>query len=309
MTGSDHGWTLGGDANLSGSFYNPNFLSYNASVYLNQSRANSNYQSISDASGFDLTSNIFGGSRFPGSISYSKAFNSEGNYAVPGLANYVTHGNNNTFGVNWSENLPDAPSLSAGFQLGNSQYSVYGTNDQGQQHVSFAQPPFGLPGWRASTWAPTIPLGGGHSLIPEVVSGQQNTETNQTNSIYGFNRLAPAPLAGLGLRPRSTAPPGTPITWAPLQRNHRPGQRLCFGSPRPKNSPLGQRELLRQPERATGRSRSSAPAAGLPVSTPTSRRTPLTFWPIASYTAVARICKPQPSSSAAPSCSWERTTE
>ena len=35
-------------------FYNPNFLSFNASLYLNQSRANSNFQSISNASGVNL---------------------------------------------------------------------------------------------------------------------------------------------------------------------------------------------------------------------------------------------------------------
>src|SRR5260370_39108012 len=50
MTGSTHGWTIGGAATLSGSFYNPNFLSFSVSPYLNQSRANSNFQSISDAS-------------------------------------------------------------------------------------------------------------------------------------------------------------------------------------------------------------------------------------------------------------------
>src|ERR1035441_10086404 len=131
QTASDHTWALGGAAVLSGSFYNPNFLSFNASVYLNQSRANSNYQSISDASGIDLTTNIFGGSHFPGSVNYSKAYNSEGSYALPGVANYVTHGDSNTFSANWNENLPDAPSFSAGYQMGSSQYSVYGTNDTG----------------------------------------------------------------------------------------------------------------------------------------------------------------------------------
>ena len=126
--------------------------------YLNQSRANSNFQSISDASGVNVSANIFGGSKLPRFNQLSKAYNSEGNYAVPGLANYVTHGNSDTFGINWSENLPNAPSFSAGFQMGNSQYSVYGTNDEGNNAVSFAQLPFGLSDWRASTWAPTIPL-------------------------------------------------------------------------------------------------------------------------------------------------------
>lgn len=65
MTTSTHGWTFGGAANLTGSFHSPNFLSYNVSPYLNQSRANSNFQSISDASGVNLSANIFAGSKFP----------------------------------------------------------------------------------------------------------------------------------------------------------------------------------------------------------------------------------------------------
>jgi hypothetical protein len=32
MTGSDHGWTIGGVANYSGSYHNPNFLSFNATA-------------------------------------------------------------------------------------------------------------------------------------------------------------------------------------------------------------------------------------------------------------------------------------
>jgi hypothetical protein len=186
MTGSDHSWALGGTATLSGSFYNPNFLSYNVAVYLNQSRANSDFQSISDASGVNASANIFGGSRFPGSVSYSKAFNSEGNYAVPGLANYVTHGDSDTFGVNWSENLPNAPSFSAGFQMGSGAYSVYGTNDEGNSafHSLNLHSAYKLAGFNMGAY---YSAGGGHSLIPEVVSGEQGSETHSDNSAYGFN--------------------------------------------------------------------------------------------------------------------------
>lgn len=195
MTGSTHNWTVGGASTLSGNFYSPNFLSFNASLYLNESRANSNFQSISDASGVNLTTNIFGGSRFPGSIDYSKAYNSEGNYAVPGLANYVTHGNSDTFGINWSENLPNAPSFSAGFQTGSSQYSVYGTDDQGTNefrslnlHSSYR-----LDGFNMGAFYIT---GNSHSLIPQVVAGQQSTETNSDNSGTGFNVTHPLPMNG-----------------------------------------------------------------------------------------------------------------
>jgi len=195
MTGSQHGWTLGGATTLSGSFYNPNFLSFNASLYLNQSSANSNYQSISNASGVNLSTNIFSGSKFPGSISYSKAYNSEGNYDVPGSANFVTHGNSDSLGINWSENLPDAPSFSAGFQMGNSNYLVYGTNDQGKNdfrslnlHSAYDVAGFNMGAYYS--------LGAGHSVIPQVVAGEQVTETNVADSGEGFNVSHRLPLKG-----------------------------------------------------------------------------------------------------------------
>ena len=195
VSGSDHSWALGGVANLSGFFYNPNFLSFDVGLYLNQSRANSDFQSISDASGVNASANIFGGSHFPGSVNYSKAWNSEGNYAVPGLANYVTHGNSSTFGINWNENIPDAPSVSVGFQSGSSQYSVYGTNDQGQNdfhsfnfHSGYRFAGFNMGAFYAD--------GGGHSLLPQVVTGEQDTETRTDNSGEGFSVTHPLPLRG-----------------------------------------------------------------------------------------------------------------
>ena len=195
MTGSDHSWALGGQATYAGSYYNPNFLSFNATVFLNQSRANSDYQSISNASGVNLTSNIFGGSHFPGSVTYSKAYNSEGNYAVPGLANYVTHGNNDTFGVNWSENLPEAPSVSASFETGSSQYSVYGTNDQGSSafHAVNLHSGYRVAGFNMGAY---FTDGAGHSLIPEIVSGAAATEIHSSNSAEGFNVTHLLPMKG-----------------------------------------------------------------------------------------------------------------
>ena len=194
-TSSDHSWAVGGAANLSGSFYNPNFLTFAASVYLNQSLANSSFQSISNASGVNLTTNVFGGSHYPGSISYSKAYNSESNYAVPGIADYVTHGNNDTFGINWNENVPGLPSLSAGFQMGTSRYSVYGTSDSGNNnfrsfnlHSAYSVEGFNLGAYYSN--------GAGHSLIPEVVSGQSSSETRSDNSGFGATIAHYLPLHG-----------------------------------------------------------------------------------------------------------------
>ena len=194
-TASDHTWALAGAGTMTGSYFSPNFLSFNASYYLNQSRANSDFQSISNASGFSLGTSIFGGSRFPGSINYTRAYNSEGNYAVPGLPSYVTHGDSGTFGINWGENLPHVPSFSAGFQQGNSQYSVYGTSDEGQNdfrslnlHSSYQ-----LDGFSMGSYYTT---GTSHSLIPEVETAAGPTETHATDGGEGFNVTHALPLNG-----------------------------------------------------------------------------------------------------------------
>ncbi len=195
QTASDHSWAFGGAGTFSGSYYTPNFLSFDASFYLNQSRANSNYQSISNASGVNASSTIFGGSHFPGSINYSKALDSEGNYDVPGLANYVTHGNSSTFGISWNENLPHAPSFSAGYQMGSSQYSVYGVNDQGTTNFDSLNlhSSYDLKGFNVGAFYSN---GGSHALIPQVVSGQSDTETRSSNNGLGFNVTHVLPLQG-----------------------------------------------------------------------------------------------------------------
>jgi hypothetical protein len=195
MTDSTHGFTLGGDASLSGSFHDPNFLSFNVGLYLNQSRANSNFQSISNASGVNVSTNIFAGSYYPGAVNYSFAYDAEGNYAIPGIANYVTHGNNNVLGINWSETLPEKPSFSVGYQMGNSAYSVYGTNDQGNNdfhslnlHSAYRVADFAMGGYYVT--------GGGHSVIPQVITGLANAETHTDNSAFGFNIAHPLPMNG-----------------------------------------------------------------------------------------------------------------
>jgi len=195
MTSSSHGWAVGGTGTVNGSFFNPNFLSYNGNVYLNQSRSNSNFQSISNASGVNLAANIFSGSHFPGSITFSEAYNSDGNYDIPGLANYVTHGNAKTLGFNWSENLPNTPSFSAGYQMGTSQYNVYGTSDDGNTafHSLNLHSGYKLDGFNLGAY---FSNGGGHSLIPQVVSGQKGTEVHNGNTAYGMNASHLLPFHG-----------------------------------------------------------------------------------------------------------------
>jgi hypothetical protein len=195
QTASDHNWNVGGTANLNGSFYNPNFLNYAISTYLNQSRANSDFQSIADSSGVSFSSNIFGGSKFPGAVSYSKGYNSAGNYGIPGVADYVTHGNNDDFGVSWSLNLPRKPTLSVGYQLGNDAYSVYGSNDQGNSsfHSFNLRSSYLFEGFDTTAF---YSKGGSSSLIPEVVSGTANSQVLSGSDGYGVGVSHKLPLEG-----------------------------------------------------------------------------------------------------------------
>jgi len=195
MTASDHNWSVGGTANLTGNYYKPTFLSYAGSFFLNQSRANSDFQSISSASGLSVATNIFGGSRFPGSISFSKGYNSDGNYGIPGVASYVTHGNNDEFAAAWSLNLPKAPTLSAGFQTGNNDYSVYGTNNEGNSafHTFNLRSTYLIDGFNMNAF---YSLGGNHSLIPEVVSSEEGSQIRSDFDGLGFGVSHRLPLQG-----------------------------------------------------------------------------------------------------------------
>lgn len=125
---SDHAFTAAGIADLTGNFYNPNFLSFDIQPFYNQSRTNSDFQSIIGASGVTASTSIFGGSNFPGSISYSKIFDSSGNFGVPGIANFTSHGESDTLNIGWSEHLANLPAASVSYQQGSSESSLYGAS-------------------------------------------------------------------------------------------------------------------------------------------------------------------------------------
>ena len=193
---SAHSLAFGGSGTLSGFYYNPNFVSFTVSPYLNQARDNSTYQSLSDASGVSAASNIFGGSHFPGSINFAKAYNSEGNFSVPGVANYTTHGDSETFGVNWAELVPGLPTLSASFQMGSSQYSLYGSNDNGttDNHSFTLRSGYTLKGFNLGAY---FGDGSGHSNVPQILENSpEPLISSESNRDYGFNVGHALPLRG-----------------------------------------------------------------------------------------------------------------
>ena len=192
---SSHGLGVGGTASLNGFYNNPNFISFSANPYYNQSRSNSGVGSLSDASGVTLTSAIFSGSHFPGSVNYSAAFNSTGNYGIPGISSLDTNGNSQNFGINWNAFVPGLPTLSVGYQQGNNNYSLYGTNETGSANFrsfnltsSYSLLGFGLTGGFSH--------GVSDALIPGVIIGDQTATTNSDTTSYVFDVSHPLPWSG-----------------------------------------------------------------------------------------------------------------
>ena len=183
---SSHGLGFGGTAGISGYFYNPNFLSFNVNPYYNQSRSNSDSASVTDASGVTLSSSIFAGSHFPGSVSYTAGFNNTGNYGVPGITGLNTNGDNQSFAVGWSALLPNLPTLNVGYQQGSQNYSIYGSNQTGNSNFrSFnLNSNYAIAGFNLGAG---FSDGSAHALIPGVLIDGQETNSDSDNKTFSFS--------------------------------------------------------------------------------------------------------------------------
>jgi hypothetical protein len=125
---SSHNLNWNGNGMLTGSYYNPNFLSFTVQPYYNRSQNNAASQSIFDESGVISSANIFSGSHFPGFVSYGRNFNSSGEFGIPGISGLTTHGSGHTFSVGWSALLPDLPTLAVSYTTTGNSSSVVGAD-------------------------------------------------------------------------------------------------------------------------------------------------------------------------------------
>jgi hypothetical protein len=185
VAGSDHSIAGAGAADLSGFYYNPNFLSFDVQPFYNQSRLNSTFQSMTAASGVSASARFFSGSAFPGSISYSDNYNSSGNLSIPGLPNFTTHGNSDSLAINWGVHLHDLPSLHFSFSNSDSDYSVYGADTQGRVHSDTFSV---TSAYRIAGFS----LNGGYqytanqALTPEFLAGEPSQQTNSGSNSFFF---------------------------------------------------------------------------------------------------------------------------
>jgi hypothetical protein len=176
---STHGLDLGGNAQLSGSYYNPNFINFNINPYYNQSRADSNYQSLTDSSGVLANANFFTGSRFPGYATYNYTRNSTGTFGLIGGPNFTTVGNGQGFGIGWSVLMPDWPTFSVSYAQGDGSGTVYGTNEESSSSTKTLnlRSTYTVAGWRLGAQYEHLDF---DSRFPSFLSGTLNT--NYSNS-------------------------------------------------------------------------------------------------------------------------------
>ena len=195
IAGSDHSIFGAGVADLSGSYFNPNFLSFDVQPFYNQSRLNSTYQSMTAASGVTASARIFGGSSFPGSISYSTTYNSTGNYGIPDLSNYTTHGDTDSLVVNWGVRLKDYPSLNLTFVDCNSRYSLYGAESNGTLHsLSFsATTAYKIAGFSVNGGYQHTDTG---AFTPEFLSGEPSQKDDTSGDAFFLGLGHSLPLHG-----------------------------------------------------------------------------------------------------------------
>ncbi len=193
---SSHGTSLNGDAVVQGYYYNPKFLSFFVDPVYNRSQADSGQGSITDASSVSMGVNLFGGSHFPGSISFGESFNSSGSYGLGTTPGLTTTGNSHSFGIGWAEIVPGWVPLSVQYTQTASSSSIFGTNQEDQSDAKnlnlFSN--YKLNGWYmgahfTDTWT--------HTELPAAITGDGEALSGDTNSkTFSFNANHKLPLRG-----------------------------------------------------------------------------------------------------------------
>lgn len=192
---SQHGLTWGFDGRVNGYYYNPNFLSFTATPYYNQSRNNSSYQSLTSASGIDGTANLFAGSHFPGSVSYRYDRNSTGTFGAAGQPNFTTIGKGQGFGINWSALVPDWPTLSVGYSQGDGSGTLYGTDQETTSRTRLfnIRSTYQIQGFRLNSYFNRNSLS---SKFPEFLSGSGASLASSHGHDFGFGAQHSLPVHG-----------------------------------------------------------------------------------------------------------------
>ena len=192
---SSHGFNGGIDGKLSGYYYNPNFLSFEATPYYNQSRNNSSFQSLTGASGVATSANFFTGSHFPGSVAYHYDHNSTGTFGLTGQPDFTTIGKGQGFSVNWSALMPNLPTLSVGYSQGNGSGTIYGTDEETRSNTKLLniRSDYSIAGFRLNSFYTHDVF---NSTFPQFLAGQSEAIQDSSGNSVGVGAQHDLPIHG-----------------------------------------------------------------------------------------------------------------
>ena len=105
---STHDMGFNGNLSSNGYYYSPNFLAFQANTFYSRADSNAEAATFANSEGYNLGASIFGGSQFPGYVSFGQNWGENGNYGLSTLGTGLNSTSNNTnFAVSWLfRNLP-----------------------------------------------------------------------------------------------------------------------------------------------------------------------------------------------------------
>jgi hypothetical protein len=127
---SSHNLGFGVDGTLEGYYFHPQFLNFLVRPYYDRAQSNSESQTITRGSGVESSVNVFGGSHFPGSISYGKNFSSNSEFSIAGVPSVLGDSSGSNIGVAWSALFGGLPTLHASYSIADSTSTLLGTTSQ-----------------------------------------------------------------------------------------------------------------------------------------------------------------------------------
>lgn len=191
---SSHGTYFSGMGTLNGSYYNPRFLSFTAQPFYNRNQDNSAIGSVFSESGIDSSVNLFGGSHFPGSVSYGKALTNGSQYGIAGVPGLSADGSTQTFAVTWNAFVPKLPTLTATFSDTSSSNTILGeagTTDTAIKGLNLISN-YNLSGFQFYGYFNHQNL---DATLPAFLTGS-SLETESSNNTYGISVNHKLPLSG-----------------------------------------------------------------------------------------------------------------
>ncbi len=129
--GSSHSLGFGINGTLEGYYYNPQFLNFQVRPYYDRAQANAESQTINRGTGVDSSVGVFGGSHFPGSISYGRNFNNDSEFGIAGVPSVLGDSSGSNLNVSWSALFSKLPTLQASYSIADSTSTLLGTTNQG----------------------------------------------------------------------------------------------------------------------------------------------------------------------------------